>query len=642
MDTPLRILLIDDNPNDRLLIIRELSQEFKNIQVDQITDQATFEKRLGEDNFDIVITDYQLCWSDGLSILNAIKSRWRDRPVIMFTGTGDEEIAVKAMKAGLDDYVVKSPKHFVRLPIAVRFVMEKLRQQKAIIDAEIRYRTLFERIPLGLYRTTPDGKILDANPALWHILGYPDRKSLIKVNAKDLYIDPADRDRWQALMDENGSVRNFEVRLRKYDGSIVWVEENSRVVLDKEGQTIYYEGSIEDISERKRIEQDKEKMQEQLLQAQKMEAIGTLAGGIAHDFNNLLTTIQGYTDLAMLKLDKNDPLYRDLKQIHLAALRAAGLTRQLLLFSRKQPMKLVSLNINRVIDDLLKMLNRVIGEDIEIKTFLEPNLWTVKADVGNIEQVIMNLAVNARDAMPSGGTLIIRTENIFLSYEDSKNIPESRPGKFVSISIEDTGIGMEKNILPRIFEPFFSTKEAGKGTGLGLSVVYGIIKQHNGWINVFSEPGKGSTFRVYLPAFSERLEDESQEAVSLQEFQGNGERILLVEDEKGVQSLAKTGLKENGYTVFEASNAKEAVEIFKREEGNFDLIFTDVVLPDTDGLQLIEKLLLYNANLLVLLSSGYTDQKSQWEHIRQKGFQFLQKPYSLYDLLKAVKTVLTY
>jgi nitrogen-specific signal transduction histidine kinase/CheY-like chemotaxis protein len=388
---------------------------------------------------------------------------------------------------------------------------------------------------------------------------------------------------------------------------------------------------------RKQAEEEKEKIQAQLLQAQKMEAIGTLAGGIAHDFNNLLTTIQGYADLTMMKVDEADSLYRDLKQINLAAVRAADLTRQLLLFSRRQPMEFAPLNINRMVDDLLKMLERLIGEDIDINANLEPDIWTVRADKGNIEQVIMNLVINARDAMSEGGTINIKAENVILDEERCKVIPESRPGRFVCLSIEDTGVGMDKKTIRHIFEPFFSTKEVGKGTGLGLSVVYGIVKQHEGWINVYSEPGRGSIFKVYLPVSSVKLEDETEEKISLAGVQGRGERILLVEDEGSVRKFAARVLRKNGYIVFEAEDAKGALDIFAREEGNFHLIFCDVVLPDKDGLQLVEQLFSRKPELRVLMSSGYTDQKSQWSIIRERGFQFLPKPYTLVGLLQAVR-----
>ncbi len=431
-----------------------------------------------------------------------------------------------------------------------------------------------------------------------------------------------------------------EYRIITKSDEVCWLDDRTWARRNSKGVITHYQGIVLDVTKRKRAEEEKIKIQAQLLQAQKMEAIGTLAGGVAHDFNNMLTAIQGYTDLAMMEIDETDPLYRDLKQIHRAAVRAADLTRQLLLFSRKRPMEFTLLNINRMVEDLLKMLDRLISEDIVINTDPQPDIWTVRCDAGNIEQVIMNLAVNARDAMPDGGKLTIKTKNITLDEEDCKLIHEARPGKFICLSVEDTGAGMDKDVIQHIFEPFFSTKETEKGTGLGLSVVYGIVKQHEGWINVYSEPGKGSMFKVYLPAFSVKLEDGTNEAISLQELQGSGERILLVEDEEGVRDFGMRALGENGYMVFEAANAKEAMESFEKEKGNFHLVFCDVVLPDKSGPQLVEQLLSRKPELLVLLSSGYTDDKSQWSMIYERGFRFLQKPYALDDLLRTIKEVI--
>jgi signal transduction histidine kinase/ActR/RegA family two-component response regulator len=401
--------------------------------------------------------------------------------------------------------------------------------------------------------------------------------------------------------------------------------------------TVSRDKLAKEITERKQAEKEKEKIQAQLLQSQKMETIGTLTGGVAHHLNNMLTAIQGYAGLVMTGLDKASPLRRHMERIHEASAHSAHLIRQLLLFSRKQPMKFTSLNINQIVDDSLKMLNRLIGEDITINTELEPNLWTVRAAPTNIEQVIMNLAVNARDAMPKGGELTIKTENVTLDGKYCKVIPEARPGKFVRLSIEDTGIGMDKEIIQHIFEPFFSTKGIGKGTGLGLSTVYGIVKQHKGWINVYSEPGRGSAFKVYLPAFPGKPEHETKKMISLEELKGNGERILLVEDEERVREFIRSALTENGYIVFEATDAKEALEIFEEEKGNFHLVLSDVVLTDKSGLHLVEQLLSRKPKLRVLLSSGYTGQKSQWTIIRQRGYRFLQKPYAITDLLQAIK-----
>jgi CheY-like chemotaxis protein len=313
------------------------------------------------------------------------------------------------------------------------------------------------------------------------------------------------------------------------------------------------------------------------------------------------------------------------------------LTSQLLAFSRKQILKPKVLHLNKVLSETEKMLRRIIGEDIDLQTILDPDLLRIKADPGQIEQIILNLAVNARDAMPHGGNLTIRTENVVVEEDDCKIMNEARPGTYVCLSIEDTGVGMDKDMLGKIFEPFFTTKEPGVGTGLGLSTVYGIVKQHEGWVHVYSEPGYGSIFHVYLPALIGREPLRMKEPVSLEKFQGAGERVLLVEDEEGVRRFAKKALEKNGFVVFEAANALQALSLYDREMGNFDLIFTDVVLPDINGVQLASQLREKSPELHIILCSGYSYISSQWSIIRERGFHFIKKPYNTYDLLQALK-----
>jgi CheY-like chemotaxis protein len=300
-------------------------------------------------------------------------------------------------------------------------------------------------------------------------------------------------------------------------------------------------------------------------------------------------------------------------------------------------MELEPFNINNTVEDVLKMLSRLIGEDIVTYTGLTSDLWAVRADEGQIVQVLMNLAVNSRDAMPKGGRLTIKTENITIDEEDCRRYGYERPGRFVCLSVNDTGVGIDGESLRHIFEPFFTTKEVGKGTGLGLSVVYGIVKQHGGWTDVYSQPGQGSTFRIYLPAFSGQPEDGKKEMAPLKEFGGAGEHVLLVEDQQEVRELVMTVLRDNGYVVLEAESAEEAAVIFEREKENLKLVFSDVVLPGKSGVQLVEELVSLKPELHVLLSSGYTDERSQWSVIRERGFRFLQKPYTLPDLLGTVR-----
>lgn len=393
------------------------------------------------------------------------------------------------------------------------------------------------------------------------------------------------------------------------------------------------------ITQRKKIAEEREKIQAQLVQAQKMEAVGTLAGGVAHDFNNLITAIHGIIDLAIEHLDKTDPLYADLVDVYQAAERASDLTRQLLLFSRQHPTQFQMTNVNNLITDLLKMLKRLIGEDIVITPDFEEKLWNIKADRGTLEQVIMNLALNARDAMPLGGRLTIRTENVILDESYCSVIHEAKPGRYVRITLADSGMGIHKEMIHRIFEPFFSTKEPGKGTGLGLSVVYGIVKQHQGWINVYSELDHGTEFKIYIPSINEQIPvlQEPEKSTSLEKLCGDGEKILIVEDESCVRDFAERALSRHGYQVFAASTAVEAMELFNEHRDSIDLVFTDVVLPDLNGIDLLDDILFQKESLPVMVCSGYTDSKSQWMVIKKKGYRFLQKPYSLYDLLCAIR-----
>jgi two-component system, cell cycle sensor histidine kinase and response regulator CckA len=389
--------------------------------------------------------------------------------------------------------------------------------------------------------------------------------------------------------------------------------------------------------ERRRAETEKERMRAQLIQAQRMEALGVMSGGIAHDFNNLLTAILGSAELAMRMTEESSPLREELDQIQVAAMRASGLTRQLLLFSRKQKMEFVPLNVNHIIQNSIRMLERMIGEDIAIVASLESDPLSINADRGSIELAIMNLALNARDAMPGGGTLTLKTENATLSESDADSTPEIRPGQFVRLSVIDTGIGIDSNTQAHIFDPFFSTKGVGQGTGLGLSVVHGIVRQHEGWISVSSRPGEGASFVIHLPAIPQKPEIESQEKAALEPYRGRGERILVIEDEIHVLNYASKALGMHGYTVFKARNAKEAIDLFGTEKGDFKLILCDVVLPDRNGFELAEEFLRMKPGIRILMSSGYTGYKSWPNPVPNEGLPFLAKPYALIDLLRAVR-----
>jgi two-component system cell cycle sensor histidine kinase/response regulator CckA len=504
---------------------------------------------------------------------------------------------------------------------------------KAWQVSEERYRSLFNRIPVGLYRTSPEGQVLEANPAALQMFGYPDLASLQAVNIADLYLNAEDQRRWKALIEQEQVVTAFEAQMRRRDGLVIWVRDSAQIVRGADGQVSCYEGVLEEITAWKRL-------QAQLTQAQKLEVVGRLAGGVAHDFNNMLTAIQGYVGFAMEDLDPAVPCYEDLKRVSAIATRAANVVRQLLIFSRRQPMQFAALDLNDEVEGVLKMLGHLIGENIAIKVNITTGLWPIQGDATNIEQVIVNLAINARDAMPEGGELTLGTENRVLDEAFCRLIPDARPGRYVCLSVEDTGIGMDEEVKQHLFEPFFTTKSPEGGTGLGLATAYGIVKGHGGWISAKSEPGQGTTFSVYLPASLLEGPTVDEKAVSVAAPGSQGERILLVEDEGAIRECIGAALERSGYTVLVATNVTEALKIFGKEEGQIDLLFSDVILPDGNGLGLADELTYHKPDLRVLLSSGYFDGKSGAEAIGKKGYGFLLKPYLLADLLRAIRKVI--
>jgi len=397
--------------------------------------------------------------------------------------------------------------------------------------------------------------------------------------------------------------------------------------------------SLREEKRRREAEEARKKLEAQLLHAQKMESIGRLAGGVAHDFNNLLTPIIGSADLMMMSIGKDHELREDIEEIKKAADRAASLTRQLLAFSRRQVLEPKVINLNDVIPDMDKMLRRLIGEDIDLETALAPDLDQVEADPGQIEQVIMNLAVNARDAMPQGGKLTIETANVDLDEAYAHNHVAVTPGPYVMMAISDTGIGMDKETLSRIFEPFFTTKEKGKGTGLGLSTVYGIVKQSGGNTWVYSEPGKGTTFKIYLPRVEKQIEaTEDTEAVA--ESLTGSETILVVEDNEMVRDLAQSILQHYGYDVLEAQDGEEAIKVSKGHDGPIHLMLTDVVMPGMDGNEMAEHITALRPNLKIIYMSGYTENAIVHHGVLDLKTAFIQKPFTPQSLARKVREVL--
>ncbi len=513
-------------------------------------------------------------------------------------------------------------------------ISERKQAEAALREAEEKYRSIFENAVEGIFQSTLNGAIIAANPAMVRILGYESQQDLIESfedGQDQYYVDPNTRTYVINTLMDKGVIVGYECEVFCKDQSKIWVVENIRAVTDETGAAVYFEGSIEDITERKILE-------DQFRQAQKMEAIGQLAGGIAHDFNNLLTAITGYSDLSIMKLQDEDPLLRNLEEIRKAGDRAAALTRQLLAFSRKQVLQPKVLDINTIVTDMEKMLRRLIGENIDLQTSLSPDPGHIKADPGQIEQVIMNLVVNARDAMPQGGKLTIQTDNVQFDEEYARQHLGINPGSYLMIAVSDNGEGMDAETQKRIFEPFFTTKEVGKGTGLGLSTVYGIIKQSGGEILVYSEVGVGTTFKIYLPLVSEKLKLNKSGAKE-EPLQGT-ETVLLVEDEELVRALARDVLKVYGYRVLEAENGKVAFQICQQKAEEIHLLISDVIMPEMSGPNLATRLTQLCPEIRVLYMSGYTDRGALHQGILEAGANFIQKPFSPAQLAKRVREVL--
>lgn len=623
-----KILVIDDNPDDRILIIREIKKEFPQTEIEEVTEKKEFEKALEKMDFDLVITDFQLKWSNGIEILREIKKRNKFIPVIMFTLTGSEEIAVEAMKNGLDDYVLKTPKHLMRLRASIRSVFEKAIEKKEKEETKIKYKELFENLPVGIYRTDYEGKIIEFNPALLEMFGYTEEE-FKKLRVQDMYADPEDRENFIKKIEKSGILKGYESQFKRKDGKTFWGKETARAIKDEKGTIKYFEGIIIDITKEKILQQE-------LIQSQRMEAIGKLTGGIAHDFNNILTAIMGFADLLLSTSGINEKEKTYIEEIKKSADRAAILTKKLLAFSRRQLLTFEIVNINDVILDISEVLKRLLGENIELILDLEKKLWPSKVDKTQIQQVIMNLAVNARDAMPAGGKLIIKTKNIIIDEEYYEIHPDAKMGNFILITVEDTGTGISKDIINYIFEPFFTTKPPGEGTGLGLSVAYGIVKQHDGWINVYSEEGRGTSFKIYLPAYfgEEEFKKEKKETFIKE---GKKQKILIVEDEENIRKFLSTLLIKNNYIPFEAKNAKEALKIFEEEE--IEAVICDMVLPDRSGVELVEEFILKRPNLKVIISSGYINKQKEFEKIKKQGWYFIPKPYTSSQILEILSKI---
>ena len=667
----MNILIVDDQPMN--LKLRHAVLEAEGHAVRDAKDGVEALAILNGEPVDAIISDILMPKMDGYQLCHEVRKseQLREIPFVFYTATytspGDEKLC---LELGADKYL--------RKPAPADVLFASLQEvTKSSSRSRAPFKPMTEISVMKEYNESLVAKLEDKNIALEesnaalsfargqmaHLLAHcPAVIYALKVVGGNVFpyliseniirllgftvvescdydwwtthLHPEDRERAQASLQETldrGSL-TIEYRIRKKDDSYIWVEDNRRTVCDSEGRAVEISGVWTDITRHRQLEN-------QLRQSQKMEAVGLLAGGIAHDFNNLLTVINGRSQLLMMRRNTDDKTRVQLELIYKTGERAAALTRQLLAFSRQQVLEPKVVNLNSVARDMESMLHRLIPEDISIQTMFDPTLRPLLADPGQIEQVIMNLVVNARDAMSDGGKMTIETTNVELSENYCRAHDGVKPGHYVMLAVSDTGMGMNAAVMAKIFEPFFTTKGVGKGTGLGLSTVYGIVKQSNGHVEVYSELGKGTVFKIYLPqAPLDAMDAKAHDSIKAISF-GN-ETVLLVEDDPGVRDFTKDILEMNGYTVLTATDGRIALQICTEQKHAVNLVITDVVMPEMGGPELVERLQTLRPDLKVIFTSGYPDHAIVHNGALSANVNFIQKPFIAANLANKVREIL--
>lgn len=661
-----RILVVDDIPENIHVLIGLLQSKFEVLCA--ASGKAALDIAFSENPPDLILLDIMMPGMDGYEVCSRLKANpdtW-NIPVIFVTGMDQEIDETKGLDYGAVDFVTKPfspPILQARVEAALRLkdemdqrivLTQKLEQLNKdledkvklqslairrasddLLASEKKYQDIYENAPEGIFQSTFEGRFLTVNPALARILGYDSAKELIDQMADiqhQLYVNPEERDELKSRLLSSDAVFGFEFKVYRKNGDTGWVSINARVVRDNHGEPLHIEGFLSDITEKKVLEK-------QVRQSAKMEAIGTLVGGISHDFNNMITPIIGFTELLLKTLPAEDQSRHFLELVKKSGESAAALSRRLLAFSRKQVIQPRVVDLNQIIDDTHKILQSVLSKDIELVSKKQNNLGKILVDPGEIEQVIMNLAVNARDAMPQGGTLSIAASQVHMETGFKTPNFEAPPGDYIRMTISDTGTGMDSETKQHIFEPFFTTKDVGKGTGIGLATVCGIVKQYRGFISVESTLAKGSTFSVHFP-ISEATEANHILTTDIEARYQGKETVLVVENNASVCELAEAVLKYHGYTVLTADNGKKGRTIMDNYDGPLDLLLTDVVMANTSGKALYEELAGRFPGLKVIYMSGYTNELIVGEGVLGQGTEFLQKPFGVKTLAKKVRSVL--
>jgi PAS domain S-box-containing protein len=659
--SPLRVLLIEDSTTDAKLVLHELKKLGKPLDSARVDNEAELREALKR-SWDLILCDWSMPRFSARAALAVVRGLGIELPFVIVSGTVGEESAVEAMRAGAHDYVLKN--NLGRLVPAVERELreaearvERKRTETALRMSEARFARLANSGIVGIVFADLHGNVFDANDAYLAIVGFS-REDLAagRINWNEL-VPPEwrhDTDRAVTEIRATGATPPREQELFRKDGRRVPVLMGAALLDDPEIVGFVIDRTRQKRAERaeakraeearlehagrERAEEALRRSEEQLRHAQKMEAVGRLAGGVAHDFNNVLSIILSYAEVLMENFRAGDPIRADLDEIRKVALRASGLTRQLLLFSRQQVTTPKVVDLNDIVVNMEKMLNRVLGEDIDLAFRLEQALGRIRVDPGHIEQVVMNLAVNARDAMPRGGKLTIETTNVVLDESYAESHLPMAPGTYVMLAVTDTGAGMESAVKARIFEPFFTTKARGKGTGLGLSTVFGIVQQAGGGIWVYSEVDIGTTFKIYLPLVHAAV-DVTRPSAAPTKLEGD-ETVLLVEDEEQVRAVVLAVLRRYGYRVLPAADTHDAIALCDRHPGPIDLLLTDVVMPQMSGPELAKLVAGSRPNMKILYMSGYTDDSIARHGVIDTSVAYLQKPFTPVSLATKVREAL--
>ena len=642
MGSLIHILHLEDDPLDGELIEARLKEADLACRITRVETRDEYEQALGRDPLDIILADFRLPRYDGLSALRMVMERRPEIPFIFVSGTIGEEAAIEALTKGATDYVLKQGLN--RLGPAVKRALREARNrcerkqaERALAESDAKMRSILNSVDEGFIVLDREYRILSANKAYCNLVGSHEDQVIgglchaISHHSARPCVESGEDCPVKRTF-ETGTVHTAIHIHKDASGARQYIELKSYPLFDASGTIASAIETVSDVTE-------KRKLQEQLVQSQKMESIGRLAGGVAHDFNNMLGVIIGHAELAMGQVDPSHPMLAHLREIWAAADRSTNLTRQLLAFARKQTVTPRVLDLNETVEDMLKILRSLIGEDIDLAWQPGDGLWPVMIDPSQIDQILANLCVNARDAITGVGRITIETGKATFDPKDCAHHSEVVPGDYLTLAVSDDGCGMDRETLSKIFEPFFTTKEVSRGTGLGLATVYGIVKQNNGFVKVYSEPGQGTTFRLYLPRSATATGEVPREERAAPVLGGN-ETILLVEDEHSILNIAKLMLETFGYRVLTASNPGDAIHLANAHDGEIHLLIVDVIMPEMNGRDLAERVISLYPKIVCLFMSGYSGDVIAHHGLLDEGVNFIEKPFSMQDLAAKVRQVL--